>query len=478
MKNRLLNFLTAVILLLSSITTVNAQKNKVKTNVKTLINPSNLSLADRHITLHPTATIHTIDASLSIPTLQLSQKSVAEIFTNLSKENIMHISPLSPDSLVFFGSHPFLMGLTKAYQEHRPFIISPDIIWSLIEQGFARYITLNNHKFKNRLVNFQGKKELTIAINEDTNNPKKWNAIFPQFVNQIERFTGKDYVNNLRADFSTTTTDSKIISEITLMESVKTYFDYRVILMGCGISKITIEGDIQDWNNLLKKIDYIETFDLQWWTKELRPIINEIIHTKEGIKNTDFWNNMIQLGNEVPYRSHERIDGWITKFYPFLLSGKQRELNHIDNITNIAPEYVKVPFILDNKIENKEYPMEFWAGIFGMQQDYKTMALKPILTWAIIHQSAKGTNNPSQKDTYDMVSIQHIIEFPKEIFSLKKVEHLELGFTEQINIPDQIKNIDISILSLTGNIEENELKRIKSLLPNTKIIINNISLNQ
>ena len=84
-----------------------------------------------------------------------------------------------------------------------------------------------------------------------------WETIFPQFVQQIEKFTGKDYANQLRADFSTSTADSKIISEIILMESVKSYFDYRVMFIGCGISKVILEGELADWDNILQKINYI-----------------------------------------------------------------------------------------------------------------------------------------------------------------------------------------------------------------------------
>lgn len=48
------------------------------------------------------------------------------------------------DSLVNFGYHPFFNGMYKAYADHLPFVISPDMIWLLISQGFARHVTNNS----------------------------------------------------------------------------------------------------------------------------------------------------------------------------------------------------------------------------------------------------------------------------------------------------------------------------------------------
>ena len=35
----------------------------------------------------------------------------------------------SPDSLVSFGPNSFFNGMYQAYADHRPFVLSPDMIW-------------------------------------------------------------------------------------------------------------------------------------------------------------------------------------------------------------------------------------------------------------------------------------------------------------------------------------------------------------
>lgn len=170
-----------------------------------------------------------------------------------------------PDSLVYYGEHPFLTGILNSYIDHRPFVISPDIFWLLISQGFARHITQNAEELRPQMVGFEGKKTLTVVSDKIVlGNPKSdWASIFPQFNEQINDYTGKKLVGVLTSDFSTTTPTSKVVSQVTIMETVKSYFEFKVIITGCGIPKITIEGTTQDWKKLLEKTKYLSQYKLE-----------------------------------------------------------------------------------------------------------------------------------------------------------------------------------------------------------------------
>ncbi|MDP4240482.1 MAG: DUF4419 domain-containing protein, partial [Bacteroidota bacterium] len=153
--------------------------------------------------------------SLTPPAKLLYQRPSIDAF-KFSKANIEKSSQL-PDSLVTFGEHPFLTGILTAYKEHRPFVLSPDIVWLLISQGFARHITNNAEEFRKEIVNFEKKKTLTVfstAITIGYPN-SNWEAVFPQFTNQISDYTGKELTNMLVSDFTTTTPTTRIVSEIT-----------------------------------------------------------------------------------------------------------------------------------------------------------------------------------------------------------------------------------------------------------------------
>lgn len=381
-----------------------------------------------------------------------------------------------PDSLVYYGEHPFLTGILNSYIDHRPFVISPDIFWLLISQGFARHVTQNAEELRSKMVNFEGRKTLTVMSDKiQIGNPKSdWASIFPQFNKQINDYTEKKLVGVLTSDFTTTTATSKIVSEVTIMESVKSYFEFKVIMMGCGIPKVTIEGTTEDWKKLLKKTKYLSQYKLDWWTNELIPIIEEIIAAKKGKVNKDFWMNMVKYHTEKKYGTVNTIDGWIVKFFPYTKEGSKTGLKPITSVNSLASEIVKVPFILKDDINHTSNNMEIWAGFIGLSQNNKDFTMKPEMSWAIINKNSAPleTSVFDNKTEANDLSMSNISEIPKALYNLKSIGTLRIRFTKNIIIPDELAKIDISRLELTGAVSKAEKHRIIKLFPNCWLIIN------
>jgi hypothetical protein len=419
------------------------------------------------------ATTYKIE-SLTPPAELLYQRPSIDAF-KFSKANIEKSSQL-PDSLVIFGEHPFLTGILTAYKEHRPFVLSPDIVWLLISQGFARHITNNAEEFRKEIVNFEKKKTLTVfspAITIGYPN-SDWEAVFPQFTNQISDYTGKELTNMLVSDFTTTTPTTRIVSEITVMETVKAYFDYKVIMVGCGIPKITIEGTVNDWEKVLEKTKYISKYKLEWWTNELQPILEQIIETKKGNFKKSFWMDMVKTHTEKRYGSPTTIDGWIIKFFPYTKEGKKSGLKPITKIDNLASELVKVPFVFEDIIKHESYKMEFWGGFVGLSQNKTDFTLKPEIGWCInnVNTFDPKKSKFSNQTEMDDLSVSNISCVPEDIYSLRKIGFLHLNFLDNIVIPDELANISIDNLELNGKITDSEVERIKSLFPRAKLKIN------
>jgi hypothetical protein len=57
-----------------------------------------------------------------------------------------------PDSLVTIGYHSFFYGMYYAYADHHPFVLSPDMIWLIISQGFARHVNNNPEQLRKHFV--------------------------------------------------------------------------------------------------------------------------------------------------------------------------------------------------------------------------------------------------------------------------------------------------------------------------------------
>jgi len=62
---------------------------------------------------------------------------------------------------------------------------------------------------------------------------------------------------------------------------------------------------------------------------------------------------------------------------------------------------------------------------------------------------------------------------PKEILTLDQIKGLEIFFTDEINIPDEMGKIKIEEFRMSGKISDEGIERIVKLFPNTMLIINN-----
>ena len=66
-----------------------------------------------------------------------------------------------------FGKDSFYSCIVHAYANHKSITLSPDMIWLLIEQGFARYVNDHAEELRPKLVNHTGKMHLAIETKKD-----------------------------------------------------------------------------------------------------------------------------------------------------------------------------------------------------------------------------------------------------------------------------------------------------------------------
>lgn len=391
----------------------------------------------------------------------------------------------APDSLVNFGYHPFFNGMYQAYADHRPFVLSPDMIWLLISQGFARHVNNNSEELRKYFVDFDGK--ITLIVKTDNirlDNPRSpWESVFPEFTKQIGAHTGVDFVNALTCDFSTTTAVSKVASEITIMEATKPYFKFIVIYVICGIPEITLEGTPEDWQKVLDKARYLRKYKLDWWIDELEPLLEKFVSASKGDIDKEFWRNMFKYHTEDTYGAPTIIDGWIVKFFPYDKEGKRNKLKEIINRDNLPNEIVKVDLEYIKMDGGKEEitPLELWAGFVGLQQNSRTFSLKPEIGWMI---RKKDADNNTLKEKFESDNssgwggIQiRVKTVPKELLGLEQIKSLEIQFIDKINIPEEMGKIKIDQFRMSGEISSSEIERICKLFPNTFLIINNKPYN-
>ena len=393
----------------------------------------------------------------------------------------------SPDSLVYFKYNAFFQGMYRAYAEHRPFVLSPDMIWLLISQGFAQHVNANQEAMRKYFVDFSGKLSLIAKADKELNDPTlSWEEIFPQFTEQINKHVGNKLVETLTCNFSTTTPLERIASEITIMETVKSYFEFIVMYIACGIPEITLEGTPADWEKVLNKTKALKEYKLDWWISELEPLLEEFVKASKGEVNQEFWRNMFKYHSEKTCGAPVTIDGWIIKFFPYDKEGKRNNLKQIIGRDKLPNEIVKVDIKFQEVYKDTviEIPLELWSGFIGLKQNNENFALRPQIGWMV---RKKDTANTGVIDKLKAdakteglgrgIAIR-VKEFPSALLEIEEIKSLDISFIDEINIPDELSKVKIGKMVLSGKITEEGIQRIKSLFPNTNLKINGKNLNE
>lgn len=359
-----------------------------------------------------------------------------------------------------YSTNAVAAAMVTAYAEHRPLVLSPDMIWLLILQGFASHIEANPEKMRPFFVDFQGQKTLEVFRNWAKGNPDNpWENVFDEFGKKIAKETKGDLAANCAPRFTTTGIVEKAAFDISLMRAMDPFFDYRVTLL-CGIPEITLEGTAADWELLEHHAASLAQYDLAWWIEPLKPILHEFTKAAQGQADTAFWENMVKKRYfSAGCTSQPFLTGWMLNFFPYIkekqnpwviqtdsirifetafaafeikraersaeweklqqtpvVKGKKKKKsNDLDRLQVrlvmevIEPEQFGLE-TLDvsdlpgsmgkaNVILNDngtEYDMEFLAGFIGMRQNPETLALRPEISWIILDTGLRDGQTPAQ----------------------------------------------------------------------------------
>ena len=391
-------------------------------------------------------------------------------------------SSYADDMLCGFRSNPFFQGMIEAFAHHRPVVLSPDVIWLLICQGFAHYVNDNPELMRDLIVDHDGKMSLVVETDVDLlSQEADWVSIIGSFTEQIKENSKADIADMMQADFSTTGVNERIVSQITLMESVKFYFEYVVIYSMCGIPDITLKGTPDDWQKVLDKTMNLKKYGLGWWVDELEPILKEFVRASKGNPDRSFWMDIVKRfrpgdirGGGCSMETPTRFDGWFLKFFPFDKKGRTPSKVTADH--NMLPEMVTVDFrylYLERDAETgsfgtTEYSMELWAGIVGMEEDTATYAFTPKIGWFVRmgkdeKQLIEDLKSRSADD-FDGLSIR-VKKVPEIFRKIDRLDRLELRFYGKVEIPEWMDNMKIRIFSIWGDMTESEAEALMKRFP-------------
>lgn len=339
------------------------------------------------------------------------KKAEKPLPTQLFREAVetLHSKPIEafPQSeketeLVAAPMHPFMYALQLAYGQHYSISISPDMIWTLIAQGMAQHVNANGEAMRHKFVSFEGKKKISINTRpygyfEKGRPSNPWHKIIPVLADSIKTNIPNDYYQAIVSEYSTTTPTIRTAYEVTLLNSMKSYFQLEVRTM-CGIPSITLEGTPADWKKLLKNTKALKQYGASYWVDELEPILKQFVKASEGKVDKQFWQNIYKRrgGSGGPY-----ITGWIIKFFPYVGESELKQNPYLHKeaegafaglISEMLPSgLAEAPFKW--LYFGEKFDMAFVAGFVGIKQDSKTLTLRPEISWFVKEASNQTSKN-------------------------------------------------------------------------------------
>ena len=375
------------------------------------------------------------------------------------------------DSPILIADNPFYTGMVQAFADHRPITLSPDVIWMLICQAFSHDVNADPEKFRDKLVDFDGKIDLVVETGVPLYDPAfDWTATIDGFAQRIDDNTINDVAKIIKADFSTTGTVERLASEIVLMETTKSFFEFILMYAGCGFPSVTLTGTADDWQAILDKTVQLQKLGAGRWAKELKPILEEFVQAAKGNPDRSFWQDIVMQNTPDRLRGGicsddepTELDGWFLKFLPYDKDGNPTPATVPHNyermpkqMSSVPVKYVELDPTTGQVIQTID--LELSGGIVGYRAD-ENGCVSFRLGWTVDESESQQTiEKIKQEGGWLFLRVSKV---PEEVRVLQHYDHLSLEFTGKVEIPKWLYDLDIDYLEIKGNVSPSLKRKLK-----------------
>ena len=386
--------------------------------------------------------------------------------------------------LAHIGKDNFWKCILQAYADHRSLVLSPDMVWLIISQGFSRYVNAHAEEMRYLFVSHEDKMELVVISNNDIFSPSAdWEGVLNDFSTCIARETKGELADLMTANFTTTGITERIASQISLMDIVKEYFIYTNIAAACGIPSIELKGTPHDWQKVLDKARCLRKYKLEKWSDDLVAILQEFVEASKGKVNKKFWQGIVKKKRVDQLESDKscdpdpakmtKLDGWFLKFFPNNQGETPDEVawNH-----DMPQEMVHVNFqqVLTDPVTElpiDTIPIQLWAGFVGIEENATTRALTPKIGWLarIGDEESDELGRYKELDKYGgniNIDLSRGQEVPVALSKMEHIRTLHLDFwSSPVVIPEWLDKIPIDELHIMGKFTDEEEAQLRQRFP-------------
>jgi len=217
----------------------------------------------------------------------------------------------------------FFAAVLACYNNHWVLKTSPDDWWNIIARNVAQNIEENGDKnpVKDFFVEKNEKETIEIRLPGKLDQVD-YTWLFEQFSAQIKKAIKKpDYVDKMLANFSTTTPDQLISTQIMLMSSMQKYFNYTM-LTSCGIPGVEMIGSLEDWLKLVDKTKNLQKMlepimseiGLKKWFATTLNMLSKLVETFKGEPDKEWWGHILSWNILHGSGGRHWWDGWLIDF--------------------------------------------------------------------------------------------------------------------------------------------------------------------
>jgi len=336
-----------------------------------------------HVTSEAVGKLRLVTLETSIRNNKIAESSGYIVQSSAPKDQLVCPSPKGLVDVAF-----------RAYNEHHDLVWRPDDVWQAILTQFSLYVMKNAEALRSRFVDFEGEKELIIET-FGTLHTVDFGDLAKRMVDEqiIKNIKDPTITEWILPKFTTTTENDRIVASVTMMATLKKYFQFGMHLL-CGLPSVTLLGSFDDWKSLRQKVDRLLEFDNQdghmnKWHKLLTSVLDEFLKTRSGVANTEFWQKICHFssGSGTPSTS-----GWISVFAMFDKDGEwQGDRKFFAHFGSVKVEWpvietacipsgaISVPVHIDDN--GIEYDGCMMAGQFAF--DGEGTSVQPRSDWCI-----------------------------------------------------------------------------------------------
>jgi hypothetical protein len=198
----------------------------------------------------------------------------------------------------------------------------------MIQQAVADHVSLHAKELRERWVSHEGTRVLKVFRPEA--GRLDWVDVIENprdgFRAQLRANTLPDAFDQLTPAFSTSTPTDQVVGGITVMHTLRHYFEYKVFTL-CGIPEVRMEGTLADWQQLVTAANTLVNARCTaafagFWLPPLLRLLETLVQqyragTEGGVVDSVFWNTICKSGGSHGSGATTWLDGWFNVLLPY-----------------------------------------------------------------------------------------------------------------------------------------------------------------